>query len=178
MRMLVRECAAIDIPVLERYMPTRPREVHAQHFAQQEAGRWTYMVAWDDDSVPVGVGVIRWGGWSEQAALAVYPGCPELTNLEVHAAQHGRGVGTALIKSAEERVRARGFSRIGVSVADDNPKAAMLYSRLGYADTGLRRESRYMYPMTLGYPARSSNTTPSSSKTWSRGAKCHGPPSA
>lgn len=162
--MLIRECTAIDIEPLERHLPTRPSGVHAQHFAQQEAGRWTYMIAWADDSVPVGVGVIRWDGWAEQAAIAAYPDCPELTNLEVHTAQRGRGVGTALIQSAEDRVRARGFSRVGVGVADDNPKTAMLPARLGYADTGLRSESRYLYPDDAGVPRRSSNTTASSSK--------------
>src|SRR5438445_3380889 len=150
--MLIRECAAIDIEALERYLPTRPSGVHAQHFAQQEAGRWTYMVAWDDDAVPVGVGVIWWEGWSDQAALAAFPDCPELTNLEVHAAQRGRGVGTSLIQAVEQLVRARGFGRIGVGVADDNPKAAMLYARLGFAETGLRSESRYMYPDDAGAP--------------------------
>jgi ribosomal protein S18 acetylase RimI-like enzyme len=133
-------------------MPTRPSGVHAQHFAQQEAGRWTYMVAWNDDSVPVGVGVIRWDGWSGHDGLDAYPDCPELTNLHVHPTQRGRGVGTSLIQAVEERVRARGFSRIGVGVGDDNPKAAMLYARLGYADTGLRSESRYMYPDDAGVP--------------------------
>jgi hypothetical protein len=28
----------------------------------------------------------------------------------------------------------------------------MLYARLGYADTGLRAESRYMYPDDAGVP--------------------------
>jgi ribosomal protein S18 acetylase RimI-like enzyme len=151
--MLIRECAATDIEALERHMPTRPSQVHAEHFGQQQAGLWTYLIAWDDDSVPVGVCVIRWDGWAEQEALAAYPDCPELTNLQVHPAQRGRGVGTALIESAEERVRARGMSRIGVGVADDNPAASRLYARLGYTDTRLRAESRYMYPDDAGVPS-------------------------
>jgi ribosomal protein S18 acetylase RimI-like enzyme len=150
--MLIRECAATDIEALERNMPTRPSQVHAQHFGQQQAGLWTYMIAWDDDSVPVGVCVIRWDGWAEQEALEAYPDCPEVTNLQVHPAKRGRGVGTALMESAEEKVRARGLRRLGVGVADDNPRAAMLYARLGYADTGLRTDSRYMYPDDAGVP--------------------------
>jgi ribosomal protein S18 acetylase RimI-like enzyme len=150
--MLIRECAATDIEALERHMPTRPGQVHAQHFGRQQAGLWTYLVAWDDDLVPVGVCVIRWDGWAEQEAQTAFPDCPELTNLQVHAAWRGRGVGTELIESAEEEVRARGFRRIGVGAADDNPRAAMLYTRLGYADTGLRADSRYMYPDDAGVP--------------------------
>lgn len=150
--MLIRECSEMDIDALDRFLPTRPpRQVHAEHFALQKAGRWTYIVAWDED-VPVGVGVIRWEGWSDETARATVPDCPELTNLQVHEARRRSGVGTALIEAAEELVRARGFSRIGVEVADDNPKAAKLYARLGYADTGLRSESRYMYPDDSGVP--------------------------
>jgi hypothetical protein len=37
-------------------------------------------------------------------------------------------------------------------VAEDNPQAAKLYARLGYADTGLRTESRYLYPDDSGVP--------------------------
>jgi ribosomal protein S18 acetylase RimI-like enzyme len=150
--MLIRECAATDIEALERHLPTRPSQVHAEHFAQQKAGLWTYLIAWDDDSVPVGVCVIRWGGWAEREALEAYPDCPVITNLQVHPARRGGGVGTALIESAEKEVNARGLHRIGVGVADDNPRAAKLYVRLGYADTGLRTDSRYMYPDDAGVP--------------------------
>lgn len=143
----------MDIEALDRFLPTRPPgQVHAEHFALQKAGRWTYLVAWNDDGVPVGVGVIRWEGWSEEAAGAAFPACPEITNLQVHEARRGRGVGTALIQAAEEQVRGRGFSRTGVAVADDNPQAAKLYARLGYADSGLRSESRYTYPDDSGVP--------------------------
>jgi ribosomal protein S18 acetylase RimI-like enzyme len=149
---LIRECAAGDIEALERHMPTVAGRVHADHFAQQQAGRWTYMVAWSEESVPVGVCVIRWDGWAENEARAAYPDCPELTNLQVHRAERGRGVGTALIEAAEERVRARGLRRIGAGAANDNPRAAMLYARLGYSDTGLRAESRYVHPDDAGLP--------------------------
>jgi len=150
--MWIRKCTAADIEALERHMPARPRQVHAERFGQQQAGRWTYVIAWDDDSVPVGVCVIRWDGWAEREALEAYPDCPVVTNLQVHAARRSGGVGTALIKSAEEAVSARGLHRVGVGVADDNPRAAKLYARLGYVDTGLRTESRYMYPDAAGVP--------------------------
>lgn len=150
--MLIRECAATDIEALEWQMPTRPSQVHAEHFARQQAGLWTYLVAWDDDSVPVGVCVIRWDGWAEQEALTAFPDCPEITNVQVNQARRGRGVGTALLASAEEKARTRGFSRLGIGVADDNPDAARLYACLGYTDTGLRIESRYMYPDNAGVP--------------------------
>jgi ribosomal protein S18 acetylase RimI-like enzyme len=130
-------------------MPTWDGQVHANLFAQQQAGLWTYLVAWKEGSAPVGVCVIRWDGSAEEEPEPCAE-WPRLTNLRVHPAHRGRGVGTALIEAAEERARGRGFSLLGISVADDNPEAARLYARLGFADSGLRRESRYMYPDDSG----------------------------
>lgn len=130
-------------------MPTWDGQVHALLFAQQQAGLWTYMVAWTEESVPVGVCVIRWDGLAEDVRKPSAE-WPRLTNLQVHPTHRGRGVGSALIEAAEDKVRGRGFSRLGISVADDNPEAARLYARLGYVDSGLRYESRYMYPDDAG----------------------------
>jgi len=147
--MLIRDCAAGDIEDLERHMPTWDGQVHTHHFAQQQAGLSTYLVAWKEGSAPVGVCVIRWDGVGEEEPEPSAE-WPRLTNLQVHPAHRGRGVGTALVEGAEERARGRGFSRLGISVADDNPEAARLYARLGYAKSGLRHESRYMYPDDTG----------------------------
>jgi ribosomal protein S18 acetylase RimI-like enzyme len=54
-----------------------------------------------------------------------------------------RGIGTALIAEAERRAAARGFSRIGLGVADDNPRAAALYLRLGFEETGYHYLDQY-----------------------------------
>ena len=49
----------------------------------------------------------------------------------------GSGIGTRLLAAAEERVRARGMRRIGLSVGVMPPNPAQrLYLRLGYRDAG------------------------------------------
>lgn len=45
----------------------------------------------------------------------------------------GRGVGTALIGAAESLARDQGRKCIGLGVEAANPRAASLYSRLGYS---------------------------------------------
>ncbi len=62
----------------------------------------------------------------------------------------GQGVATALIAEAETRVRHKGLHRLVIDVAADNPRAARLYFRLGYVDTGRIIESRYDYPDETG----------------------------
>jgi GNAT superfamily N-acetyltransferase len=64
------------------------------------------------------------------------PGVPRLDHLEVPGPFQGRGVGTALIRAAEDTARRLGHERIALGVGLDNPKARRLYARLGYADWG------------------------------------------
>lgn len=51
----------------------------------------------------------------------------------------GMGIGTLLIAVAEQRIRKRGLAIAELGVEDNNPRARMLYERLGYRE--VRRES-------------------------------------
>jgi ribosomal protein S18 acetylase RimI-like enzyme len=50
----------------------------------------------------------------------------------VAQALRGRGIGTELMRRAEETVCSRGFTTIVLGVEDSNPGARRLYERLGY----------------------------------------------
>ncbi len=140
--MLIRTCSAADVELLEQCIPSRGTYAHAYHFAQQQTGCQLYLVALQRH-LPAGSCVLRWSGWVGTAVGAHLRDCPEITNLHVVEELRGRGIGTALIGAAEDRARAAGFERISIGVAEENPRAAKLYERLGYDDTGLRHESRY-----------------------------------
>ncbi len=66
----------------------------------------------------------------------------ELRNLHVAPEARGRGVGTALIRAAEELV---GTGRMELAVGLENPRARALYLRLGYVSTGRLRTDSYDY---------------------------------
>jgi ribosomal protein S18 acetylase RimI-like enzyme len=61
--------------------------------------------------------------------------------LSVHELVQGMGIGTALIRALEERVVAEGRHRARIAVEHDNPRAAALYRRLGYAEAGSELQS-------------------------------------
>ncbi|MFB7360046.1 GNAT family N-acetyltransferase [Streptomyces gardneri] len=131
--MEIRPCRAEDVPVLDRHIPApgAPSR-HADRFARQEAGAGTYLLAWRD-GVPVGHGQVRWDGCAAPEVRAVLGDCPELNGLDVWPeGLRGQGIGTALVHAAEELVRERGGTALGLGVARDNPRAAALYARLGY----------------------------------------------
>jgi GNAT superfamily N-acetyltransferase len=109
---------------------------HEQRFSRQQLGTSTYLIAWVDER-PAGHEEIRWNGCAAATVRQRFPGCPEISALDVWPARmRSRGIGTALIAAAERRATSREIGEIGLGVADDNPRAAALYLRLGFTETG------------------------------------------
>jgi GNAT superfamily N-acetyltransferase len=137
---LVRPCRPGDLAALEEQLPTGPNRYHEARHRRQTAGTSTYLIACVD-AAPLGSGEVLWPGPKEPEVRARFPGCPEINGLSV--ARRSQGIGTALIREAERLAAERGHHRIGLGVGDDNPRAAALYLRLGYAETGCHYLDRY-----------------------------------
>ncbi len=56
--------------------------------------------------------------------------------LSVHEVLQGLGIGTRLIRALERRIVQSGRSTARIHVEHDNPRARMLYRRLGYREVG------------------------------------------
>jgi proline iminopeptidase len=82
-----------------------------------------YLVAWEGDE-PLG-----------HAHLALTDP-PELQDVEVLPAHRRRGVATALTRTAEREVAARGHPVLTLTVGAANEPAQALYRSLGYRDSG------------------------------------------
>ncbi|WP_037604264.1 GNAT family N-acetyltransferase [Streptacidiphilus rugosus] len=61
----------------------------------------------------------------------------ELISMWVSPAARGQGVGDALMQAVEHWATGRGAAHIRLSVMPDNPRAAALYERHGFTDTGV-----------------------------------------
>lgn len=147
--MLIRECRANDVDALERAAPTGPNRSHALKVERQRMGGCTYLVAWDRD-VPLGHCEVLWQGCKNGEVRDVYPNCPEINGLLVYRGElRGRGIGTALIRTAEDRARERPFRWVGIGAGDDNPRAMALYERLGYS-VGIRYVDVWSYEDDAG----------------------------
>ena len=55
-----------------------------------------------------------------------------LDGICVGSEQRGKGIGTALLAAAEAHAATRGDREVQLSVVDTNPRAEVLYRRLGY----------------------------------------------
>lgn len=103
------------------------------------------------DDLPVGAGEIFRRGCSAPEINQHYPDCPELNGPYVWPPDlRSQGSGTAIIAAAEDIARQHGHHRIGLGVEDGNSRAAALYLRLGYQETGRRYLDRYAYIDSAG----------------------------
>ena len=59
--------------------------------------------------------------------------------------RRSHGIGTAIVRTAEDLAVQTGYQWIGLGVDDQNTRAAALYLRLGYQETGCRYLDRYHY---------------------------------
>ncbi|WP_327072778.1 GNAT family N-acetyltransferase [Kitasatospora purpeofusca] len=73
--------------------------------------------------------------------ITVRPGAGTLWQLGVHPALQSCGIGTLLVRSAEQRISARGLALAELGVEESNPRARALYERLGYRAFGSELES-------------------------------------
>ncbi|GAV40361.1 GNAT family N-acetyltransferase [Streptomyces acidiscabies] len=143
--MEIMACRREDLVVLERVMPSDSFDgSHPMRFARQEAGGSTYLIPWLDGR-PVGRAEVLWTGCEAPEVQAAHPGCPEINGLYVWPEHlRSQGIGTALVRAAEEWALARGVEVMGLGVDDRNPRAAALYERLGYRP-GVRYIDRWSY---------------------------------
>jgi GNAT superfamily N-acetyltransferase len=111
------------------------RHWFTDRLARQQRGGGVVLVAWLEGR-PVGEVFLDCGPATEPEVRRQLPGVPQLDHLVVAAPFWGRGIGTALIRAAEDTARQLGYERIALGVGLDNLKARRLYERLGYADWG------------------------------------------
>lgn len=130
--LVIREARAEDLPALEwegEYQ--RYRLVYQRAYAEALRGRRILLVA---ETLGAVVGQVfvqvdsALGGGDRRAAY--------LYALRVRPEVRNRGIGTDLVREAESILRQRGFTRVLISVAQDNHAARRLYERLGYVVFG------------------------------------------
>ena len=101
----------------------------------------------EDDAVIVGVAGVAVIGWAHVAVVRLVESDPyaELRGLVVAEALRSRGVGTRLLRAAEEWARSRGPARIRVRSNVLRERTHAFYERHGYTAT----KSQKVFDKTL-----------------------------
>jgi GNAT superfamily N-acetyltransferase len=129
----VRPGSAADLATLVAVLGER--HWFTDRLARQQRGGGVLLVAWLYGR-PVGDVYLDCDPAEEPEVRRHLPGVPRLNHLEVAGPFQGRGIGTALIRAAEDTARQLGHERIALGVGLENRGARRLYERLGYADWG------------------------------------------
>ena len=96
-----------------------------EYFRQND--NWATFVSVIDDEVVGFIGVMKGMAYNIEGFYA------EILALAVSSQTRRLGVGTALVKKAEEWARQRGISEIGLHSNMKRPDAHIFYERIGYA---------------------------------------------
>lgn len=104
----------------------------ARELERARAGVVDYLAVCPPSDVPVAIGGVDY---------ETKPGAGTLWQLAVHPTLQSCGIGTLLVRSAEERIRARGLDTAELSVEESNPRARALYERLGYVGYGRKPDA-------------------------------------
>jgi len=135
----IKPVAEEELGLLERHIGfdwAAPGK-HRERFARQQEGKVVYLLAWHGN-LPVGHVLVQWQGTTDDPILSQLVDCPNLEDLFVAPDYRSRGVGSQLLEASEALAKRKWYSRIGLGVAIDNPRARSLYQRQGYNDAGFR----------------------------------------
>jgi len=123
----VRDLLPRDLPACAwSGSATHLRHVERE-LARAAAGEVDYLAVCTPVDLPVAIGGIDYQVSREAGTL---------WQLAVLPALQSRGLGTLLVRAAEQRISNRGLRRAELAVEEDNPRARALYERLGYAVYG------------------------------------------
>jgi GNAT superfamily N-acetyltransferase len=118
-----------DLPALVADMPQQ--ELLADRLLRQARGDGQLLVM-RDNGRPIGM-VYLWREPADEPEIREHlPGVPLIMHFEVLKEYRGNGIGTRLLRHAEQRLRDAGHSRVALGVNPKNRDAIRLYLRHGY----------------------------------------------
>lgn len=114
------------------------RQTAENYVAGQRRGEGVFLGVWKDGS-PVGYTFLKWNPQLPgEYATRVQGDSADISNLFVVEEYRSKGIGSRIIRKAEEEARSRGFGLLGLAVdPEENPRAHALYLRHGFSDVGL-----------------------------------------
>lgn len=130
--LVVRDLTPDDLPSCAWSGPAFHLAGVGRMLERARHGEVDYLAVCPPSGLPVAIGGID---YTEN------PGAGTLTQLTVHGALQSCGIGTILIRAAEQRIRARGLDQAELGVEESNPRARALYERLGYVAYGRAPDS-------------------------------------
>ena len=128
----VRDLLPRDLPACAWSGSATHLQQVERELARAAVGEVDYLAVCTPVDLPVAIGGIDY---------QVSEGAGTLWQLAVLPALQSRGLGTLLIRAAEQRIRNHGLRRAELAVEENNSRARALYERLGYTAYGRKSDA-------------------------------------
>src|SRR5699024_5275213 len=129
----------MDDAVLDRLDHDRQTATWATNLADEQTTIATFVVDRTDDGECLGFG----GVWPRREAAEVLDSLPDSSGLgplafiNVHPDHFGTGAASVLCDGLEDELRAQGWIRAYLMVAEGNDRAMRFYAKKGWQRTGI-----------------------------------------
>ncbi|MEU6509004.1 GNAT family N-acetyltransferase [Streptomyces sp. NPDC046942] len=123
----VRDLSPQDLPACAWSGSAAHLRQVERELVRAAAGEVDYLAVCTPVDLPVAIGGVDY---------RAHEGAGAIWQLAVLPALQSCGLGTLLIRAAEQRIAGRGLGRAELAVEEDNPRARALYERLGYVPYG------------------------------------------
>ena len=115
------DAAALQATFFPTKTPTEFQYYWANWLDKQARGRMVYLLFFRDAQL-VGQGQLHF----------LPTGRAEIAQVEVAAAHRNQGLGTTLLTHLIQRAKTQACRQVEICVAENNPRAQLLYQRLGF----------------------------------------------
>lgn len=160
MRFAIRETSPADARAIAEvhvegwswgYRGLLPDELIAGLSVEEREARWVEILTGPKDASACFLAEAQGGralgfiacGPAADGDVAPPPGAGEVYAVYLREEAKGRGVGAALMATAEEAMRRHGFERAVLWVLEDNVRARAFYERGGWDRDGAKGEHRF-----------------------------------
>lgn len=130
--LVIRDLTPKDLPSCAWWVSPWYLAQLAEILERAQHGEVDYLAAFPPSGLPVAFGGVDYTPVS---------GAGMIWQLAVHRTLQSCGIGTLLIGAAEQRILGRGLRRAELRVEVSNPRARVLYERLGYSPYGRKHDS-------------------------------------
>ena len=132
----IRPAKRSDIKILNKYLPVNIPQFHEQKIKEQEKENNIWLIAWYNQ-IPIGHIQIRFNGCEIKKVKKKIKNCGHIESLSVNKKLRGKGVALKLMDFSEKLIKKKGLDKAGLSIEENNSFLIILYTKMGYKDSGL-----------------------------------------
>lgn len=132
LQIIVRDAEPADVPILTAIKADGSEALHRDRLRDARDGHLRYLVVLADQEL-IGLACLvfrRPAHWSDADDT---DHLPQIVDLYIKEARRGQGYGSQFMRIIERTAAEAGYEQLFLSVEPlDNPRACLLYQRLGY----------------------------------------------